>query len=1007
MMNTFHNPTFLERVAEHMVQNFGDNFQNVAVVFNNQRPAQYLNHALAKKLNKVFWSPQYFTIQDFVARGSDKMEMNSITQAFHLLEVYFEAVREEKNYTLEDYSELMPLAELILQDFAQIDYELVSVSEIFQYLIELGEIDRKFDYLTEEQKEYLKRFWSSFSDNRQTEIQDKFLNIWRKMPLIYEGFHQKLEKEGYSTIPKTYRNLAENQQLIESHLNDFKAVLFVGFNALNACEKRLFKEWQKLGKALFYFDVDEHYFYDKFQEAGLFIRENIGNLGLKNALGDPISVLNNLNHPIQVIQSPGHTVQAKVIKNLIEDQWFEKEGSKAIILADETLLLPLIQSLPKTISREGRVQNLKYNITMGFPIRESNSYGLFSLYLEIQTHFQKQNIKRFKTVPQSLLMDFVVHPYVNFSDEIKNGLISKISLFSREEILLDEVRKLFESVDLKNEKGADLALKIFHRPKTISEFLGNLESIWVHNYTLDLSGDSEESLEKSLSENALQAIDQLGEIFKKFEEISINVAIRIVKRQIQQISTPLKGDPIEDIQIMGMLESRNLHFDHVILLGMNEGVIPVARNPHSLIPYTIRRAFSLPVLENQNGLSAYLFYRLLHVNPEILIVYNHLISENSSGELSRFIHQLEFETSAKVLYRNVQLGSQSVSEKSDSPKEKVQTLPPIEKKGEVWEKLKEFLNNGGRRLSASAFTAYLQSPYYFFIKYIAGIKEEPQISKGLEKNVVGTLVHKIMELYYEPYLKSQKQIIKEDFKDLKNKVDLLARQAFIEINLNEPQSARDDLSIEISKKYAYEFLSYDAKTYSGFQIKELENEDDYNYNFPISILGDEHFVRLRGIIDRVDFRDGSYHIVDYKTGSDKLMFVAHTSEEDIRFHFFDDFSFKEEYKAFIQTFFYTLIYQKITGRENVTPHVYNLQFLKQGRSQFYFKKSRVEEYFTVDLEMSKSMIVSFENYLKSKLEELFNPEVPFIHPQDHQVYMYSPYVVFLAENVMDDDEESY
>lgn len=996
--------SFLERVADDMIGRFGSNFQKVAVVFNNQRPAQYLNHHLGKKLKQVFWSPQYFTIQEFIVKGSDKMELNAISQAFHLLNVYFEVQKHEKNFSQKDYAELLPLAELILQDFAQIDYELVPVEGLFQYLIEMGEIDRKFDYLTEEQKEYLKRFWSSFSDNKQTDIQNKFLEMWKKMPVIYEEFHERLAREGYATIPKIYRDLVEKDGEVEKYLKPFDAVLFVGFNALNACEKQVFKKWQDLGKAYFYFDVDEHFLYDRIQEAGLFVRENLGNLGLKNALGDPLKVLQNLEEEIEVIHAPGHTVQAKILKNLIEEKWGQAQGSKALILADESILLPLIQSLPKSIQVGQQTKELKYNITMGFPIRESNAYGLFSLFMEIQSHFQKQNLKKVKTVPQTYVLDYIVHPFVQFSEEIKTDLFQKISLISREEIPLLNVLELFSSPQIREFKSTKLAQRIFTKTDSIPEFLEIVENVWEHAYQVEHSEDAEQSLEKSLAENALQTVDQLREIFKKFGEISIQAAIRIIKRQIHQISTPLKGDPIQDIQIMGVLETRNLNFDHIILLGMNEGIMPSTRNPHSLIPFHIRKAFGMPVLENQNGLSAYLFYRLLLNKPDLSVVFNSQISESSSGVLSRFLHQLEFETQTQIVSRKVVLGGNNGADDLGVPLNQ-SVLKPIPKTGKVWEALSAFLNQNGRRLSASAFTAYLQSPLYFFIKYIAGVNEEPQVTTGLEKNIVGTLVHKIMELFYESHLKKQATLKPEDYANLEGKLNELSRKAFIQINLHEPNGARDEMSLEIAKRYAHEFLSFDKNTKKEFKIEELENEEDYCLDFPIEIQGEMSSVKLRGIIDRVDFHEGYYHIIDYKTGKDELMFITKENEETLHHQFFENFSFHNKYKAFIQTFFYTYIYRQVTGRENVLPHVYNLSYLRQGKSLFYFKKSHAEHYTTVDLQLSKNMMNGFEVYLKMKLEELFNPEIPFIHPENHQVFDGSPYMLFLTENMPQVEED--
>lgn len=998
---------FLEQVTKDMIRRFGTDYRRIAVVFNNQRPIQYLNAYLASEINQVFWSPQYFTIQEFVKQSSPYTELNPTAQAFALSQAYAKLQQKKFPGYQEDIAAFFPLAELILADFAQLDYEMTPVDQLFHHLEDLTEIDSQFDYLTDEQKEYLRRFWSSFSNGSTAELQQKFLGIWKLLPALYRDFETYCQQEHVSTVPKMYRDLAEGQRQVQDPLENIDAVLFIGFNALNACEKVLFKRWQDEGKAYFYFDVDAHYLEDRIHEAGHFFRENFGNYQLKNALGDPLRNIQRLEKEVTVIQAPGQVAQAKLLHPIVEKDWFERKGSKAIILADESLLVPVVQSLPP----------LNYNITMGFPIQESLSFGLFHVYLEIQLSLAKQTKKRRRGIAHALLMDFVGHPRNGLAAAMQSALLEELSKVQREELSLSEVKSL---VDRHIRVPSGIIARFLEPSTSGMDFLKNVEALWEHTFLQHHPDETRDNLEKALSENALQVLQSLQQMLEKFPDIGIPMAIRLLRKVTLPVTATLSGDPFQDIQIMGILESRSLNFDHIVLLGANEGFLPTLKSAPSLIPYHIRKAYRLPVLENQNGLSAYLFYRLFHNGPSCHILYNSLVTENSSGELSRFVRQMEYETSVDLVFREIHLGSSPKFEDSIEAGTSVETtISTIQKNGKVWEKLERYLDGSDLKLSATAFTTYLQSPLLFFFKYLSGIPEPPVLRKGMEKNLLGDLVHKIMELCYERFRVRQETISATNIQDCLENLDFWAAQAFLAEFGHDVQEAQEEMTVSIAQRYARRFLEFDRDHVAPFTILELENKDDYVWELPVTVLGRPRRIRLRGVIDRIDRLEsprkdqnppGTIRIVDYKTGRDELQAKrARNASDTGAGAYFEGFmdpleTAIPENKAFIQTLFYTLIYEKVSAKQQVEPNLYTFSNLAKGQSKFVLCSARNEDVLIEGSQNLAEIKESFRRYLVYKLEELFDPVKPFHHPVKTKLYESDPFRVFL-ESIMPDTEE--
>src|SRR5690606_14868035 len=486
--------------------------------------------------------------------------------------------------------------------FSQLDYDLVNIDHIYMELYDTSKIDNEFQHLTKEQQDFIRKFWQSFSIAGHTGIQERFLKLWKRLPILYRAFKQKLIEHKQTNYPTIYRQLAEGELDSISLIKPFKKILFVGFNALNNAEAKLFKQWQELGKALFYFDADAYYLEDKQQEAGLFIRRNIFQTELQNALGEAPNVIGNRKDNIHLIASSGKVSQTKLLHDVLLGN--EKEGkTSAILLADESLLVPLLQSLP----------NLKANITTGFPLTQSPIFGILDLWMRV--HEQVSHLKKTKITYQEV-ETFLNNPLTKISTKEKTALQKAIA-----------DKQLFE-IDIDDISVKTSVLPHFFRPlesskKVIPTLIHILDELLV-----SLAQDTQiKQIDANLLIETKKVLNQLHLGFEKIPSLSILFQIGLVRKAIAPINSAIEGDPLDGLQIMGLLESRCLNFDNVYILGANEGILPKTSSATTFLPNTLRRAYGLPILENQDALSAYLFYRHLQYSTGIHLFYNSIVDE--------------------------------------------------------------------------------------------------------------------------------------------------------------------------------------------------------------------------------------------------------------------------------------------------------------------------------------------------------------------------------------------
>jgi len=961
---------FLKEVAEDLVERLGKDLHNAAIVFNNKRPVAYLQHHLAQTIGKPFWSPSFFTIQEFFALSTDLQVADGFTQFFTLLQQYNKLLKEEGAKEINP-DVFYPVARIILSDFAQIDNDLVNAEKLFEELEDIAVIEKDFQHLTSEQQAFLEQFWTSFSTGKQKNHQEQFIRMWRRMPKLYSGFHEALRAKGQTSMAHVYRKLAMGTTDKPGFIDDFEKgkLVFAGFNALSNAEAVIFKRWNEEERALFYFDTDSYYMEDDTQEAGLFLRKNIQRLSLPNALGASRPLIKTAKKEVKVYKTQGQTAQAKILQQELHEDYSMLEaqdnaGKIALVLADESLLLPVLQTIPTHYTSKEGTNKVSLNVTMGYPLLASSIFGLADIWLTVQS--QLASGKK-DTVYHREVDAFLSHPLVGIPQEIRNGL--------HQEILSGQLIE----VDLPLLKRAGALPELFFSKTTSgSAAIVNLQEIFKMVLEQQLEEQTLKQTEVDLFIATIKELNRLHDTLTEFAgRLPLPFVLSLIQKAVQGIAVPLTGEPLQGVQVMGLLESRSLDFDHVYILGVNEGVLPQVSVSPSFIPDSIRRAYGLPVIENQDAISAYMFYRLLQRSRKATLVYNGQSDDNTTGEPSRFLRQLEFESGYTFKYFDQ---SQAVS-----PEHPVHM--DIQKEGEVLQRLHLYLDgqDPSARLSATALTTYMNCPVQFFYKYIAKIGEPEALAENLEANNIGSMLHYVLEKFYEELKDENAYITTERIITHRKHLKRLCEIAFAKVMFdNEEQvvlhNGMQQVVLAIVMEYANVILDHDEKE-APFTILGLENKDEIM--FAITINGEQRSVTLHGIIDRIDQKDGVTRVVDYKTGRDELQF---SSLGDI----FDATTDKQN-KALIQTLFYTYVYEQARGITHMEPNLYLIRKMRKEGTLFHFSETRGKR-IHLQAEHLEGLKLSFSQLMKEKLEELFNSQTPFIHTTLPDNCKYCPYL---------------
>ncbi len=921
---------FLESFSEYIVANYLDEFSNSCVIFPSRRAGVFFQKQLASKINKTCWLPKITTLNEFISEISAIQPADQLQLIYKLYQVFC-----SKTGINESFDEFYFWGQVILSDFNEVDKELVDAHKLFSNLSDIKEIESTFSELSEEQLNAIKQFWGEVDFNVKSEGKEKFLVLWEKLYIVYKEFNEQLSQEKLGYEGKIYRTLIDNLTTKQNVLISYKHIFIVGFNALSKSEQELFKCLQKFGNTEFFWDFDSFYFDDKLNEAGYFIRKMLQNFPPPETFQFETGICSQKN--INIYSTQTQVGQAKILSEIFKNSNLSNENT-ALVLADETMLLPVLYSLPNDVT--------KLNVTMSYPVKQTPSVQFIYLLLEMQGNIKKSaNEFVFKSKD---VLSVLNHQFLNENDwtkNIKNEIINLNNNYIKKEIF----------------KENDTCSKIFLQCNSPLEYCKYICDIIFNVIANGLK--SENCLEKQILYSIYRETLKLGELIQKYniEIVKHDTFLKIYKQAIDNVKVAFRGEPLAGLQIMGILETRLLDFENIVLLSVNEGIIPAGSAAMSLIPYNLRKGFGLLTLEHQDAIFAYHFYHLLQRSKNIELVYSSNKNENGKSEASRFIHQLRFNENFKIEEFQV----------TDKPGVFLNNDISIERTEHINLKLKKYFNNEFK-LSPSSINAYINCSLKFYFRYIVGLKKSDELTESIDGSMFGNIFHKTVGLLYQNYIgQIVTQSIVEEIKN-EQKIEAALNIVFNEIvfNGNMPKTLNglELLNYQILKKYIIRLLEYD-KNNSPFKIIGIEMNT--NYPFKVNFQDIEKNILINCYIDRCIEKEGKTIIQDFKTGEVKNKV---TNLETL-------FTQNNEYSAMRQVIIYSLSLGNIN---NVKPELLTVRKkLIDENINLTIEKNEIKN----ALEIKKE----FDKCLKLALNNMFSIDEPFLQTQKTTICKYCDY----------------
>ncbi len=957
---------FLEAVAENMLAR-GNDLSRYAMVFPNRRAMLYFKDYLRKQALQPVWAPEMFTVNDFFQRLSGLRKADTITLIFTIYNLYKKLAKSP-----EPFDDFYFWGEMILADFDDLDKYLVNARHLFTNLESLKEMEAAFSELTEEQYEAIRKFWRHFDASKPSVQKEEFLAIWQVLAPLYEELNSQLKNQGMGYEGMIARQVAEQLNTsAPDELLHWEKVALVGFNALNACEKKLFTHLQRHDKALFFWDYDAFYTSRSYHRAGQFVKEN-----LREFPAEPLDLtFDTLTTPkkVKAIAVPSEIGQAKIMsRELLSNKAFvEDPTNSGIILADEGLFIPCVNAIPGSGELQPHEENKQMvNITMGYPMAYSAAFSFLEHIMKLQ-----QQARKYKDEWRFAARDVLAllhHQYLFVGEQeqvqqLKDGLIK------------DNIAWVRES-DLATLPNAGLVFTKLKGAPEVTDYL--LELIRHVEQQLGSETSTETTLQREYLFHLYLHIQRLGDIVaSSATEMKLETYWPLLRKVISGLTIPFEGEPLEGIQLMGVLETRALDFERLIILSMNEGKFPKTESAPSFVPHTLRLGFGMPTVEYQDAIFAYYFYRLIQRANDITFVYNNSQEGMQKGEMSRFLAQLKYDSPIEV-------EEQSVTFTLHPETEKPLEIPKDEK---VLDKLAEYTKPDKRYLSPSALATYVRCPMQFYFRYMAGIKERDELTEDVDLPAFGSILHETIDQLYQPFVG---QTIDEatlnrllgDEKAILALIDASFEKEFLGDKEQHPLEGKNLILRDIILHYIKQALRYD-KQFTPFRMVSLE--DFYTARFEIQTPQKSFHINIGGKIDRVDEVDGVIRVIDYKTGKDKKAIKS------LRELFWPEEAHKHHSPG-MQVLLYGWLYQQKFPQD------------KEVMLGLYYFRSMFDDKYNPVLQMGvgrqKAPVVYDqvkEEYLQElhdKLANLFDADVPFTQTDDDQVCGTCPYAVICHRN---------
>ena len=975
--------SFLHHVAEDILHKHGTDLSHTTVVFPNKRASIFLNECLINIAGRPIWSPRYHTISDLFRSQSSLEVADDIKLVCDLYQSYIKCTQ-----SIETLDKFLGWGVVLLNDFNDIDKSKANAHGLLSNLRDIHSFDT-VGYLTEAQKEVLQRYFKDFDDNQESKLREKFHNLWCRFSAIYDDYNQRLRSQGLIYEGDLYREVTEKEELEL----DSDTYIFVGFNALQKVEKELFQKIKRQSNAYFYWDFDKYYAdaaSATIKEAGTFIPEML-TLFPNELDKDDEAIYNNLCHQkrIEFIGSPTGNMQARYAYTWLQEKERVDAGNRsAIVMCDESLLPTLLHSITPEVEF--------LNVTTGFPLSQATITSLVRRLLELSHYGVNGDKYRLKFIAPILR-----HPYAHLISEESTNLLKTLNVNhrnfpKREELTLDVgLSMLFrdlndltpaagtQSLDRNQVVGrwiADILKRIAIKSRQLnSEAIDN-----THEPTKDGNTSSDPLFEESTFRmytliNRVNGLMDSGDLHIDFITYQ-----RLLLQLIDMVKVPFHGEPARGLQIMGVLETRNLDFDHLLLLSCNDSNMPRGAEDSSFIPYSLREAFGLPTSDHKAAIYAYYFYRLLQRASDVTIMYRNTADEKQTGEMSRFMLQLLIESGHTIVRKNLIAGHTPT----------IREPKAIIKTPEVMQRL-----NSMSYLSPTAINRYIKCPLIFFYNYVAGIKEPDPEEDEIDYRTFGTIYHNASEIIYETitgishdipkdqrFLRQGVRVERKQIENIlqtKGTLELIVDQVFMNDffkgNIQKDKPEYNGLQLinrEVILLYLRQMLKVDMQL-APFIIRGMEGKVSTTMTINTS-QGKRHVV-IGGIIDRMDEIDidNNNHcirVVDYKTG--------HTSP--VKMNSMDDIFSHEKINGHSDNYLQAMLYSMIVScSKDINPHG-----LPVSPALLFIQRTGAKEYNPI-LKIGSEQISdmskwndSFNSHLRSIITQMMEPSSNFEPTKD-------------------------
>jgi len=936
--------SFLEKLVKQLYSNYGEGISELCIVLPNRRAGLFLKTHFAQHLKNTFWAPEIYATEDFVALLSELEIVDSTTLLFEL----YETVKRVRKNNDESFDEFSKWGQVFLNDINEIDRYLVDAQQLFGNLKDIKELDN----------------WSLNSEEQLTDFQKQYLDFWQSLGVYYFDFKDQLLSKHQAYQGLAYKVVAENlSEKIKKH--HWKKIIFAGFNALNKAEEKIIKDLLDAEKAQMIWDIDSYYVNDIKQEAGKFYRKYAATNSFSKASDDLLrnsvieeNLLTCGKKHITIIGAAKNIAQAKLAGNIVEQ--IKNEGhdlqNTALVLADENLLFPVLHSLPDDLK--------DINVTMGYPLKNTPLSGYFDLLFNL--HINAARFSQGKTKYSyyySDLLNLLNHPYTGiliYDKEKRTSVKSVIKTIQERNIVfasLTTVEKLFSE----KPREYEIIKQLFYHWQTpvdaiicVYYLIEQLKNNIIAQQHLEANNNT--SLELEYLFAFTKIIKRMEALMRDYpDSISdIKTFYNTFKQIVRTATLPFYGEPLMGLQVMGMLETRTLDFENVILLSCNEDILPSGKSVNSFIPFDLKYYFGLPTYGDKDAIFAYHFYRLLQRASTIYLLYNTETDALGSGEKSRFLTQLihELPKANSTITIEEKLLNIPVDVNFHGNEINVAKTPLV---------MEQLLQKAEHGFSPSLLNRYINCSLQFYFQAIAGLKEAEEVEETIGADTLGNVIHEVLEALYLPFI--NKNLSVADVKEMKAQVEELVKKGFEKnYSSNETAYGKNLLITKVASKFIHNFLDAEVKLVGGnalqgkpLLIKQLETE------LKGELTVNDKSIKFHGKADRIDSVGNVTRIVDYKTGM--------ADAKELKLTEWNQLQTDATLAKTFQLMMYAWMYNKSgTTTGNLVSGIISFRELSAGLKTVNVDGEEL---------LNTAVLNAFEEQLKNIMFELFNTEIEF------------------------------